>query len=174
MSSSETTLLTVFTGIVVLALLFQSLAWIGIFLAVRKLSERLEGIRVETTKKVLSLTDNVDELLSVFRRIALKVEGIPEQVSAVTGLVHRRVADLDSFVGETTDAARLQVAKIQDLLDTSSTRIGETFEMVQKGIVAPVNELSALIRGLKVGLGFFFRGRRSPSNQSHHDEEMFI
>ena len=75
---------------------------------------------------------------------------------------------------ETTDAARLQVAKIQDLVETSSTKIAETFDMVQKGIVAPVNEIAALIRGLKVGFGFFFRGRRSPSDQSHHDEEMFI
>ena len=167
-------LLTVFTGIVALALVLQSLAFIGIFRAVRKLSERLESMSVETTKKILSLSGNVDELLAALRRIAVKVEGIPEQVGAITSLVHRRAVDLDSFVGETTDAARMQVAKIQDLVETSSTTIGETFEIVQKGIVAPVNEIAALIRGLKVGLGFFFRGRRSPSSQSHHDEEMFI
>src|SRR4030095_2433168 len=174
MSSSETTLLTVFTGIVALAFLLQSLACIGLFRVVRKLSQRLEGMSAETTKKILSLSSNLDELLATFCRIAVKVEGIPEHVSAATKLVHQRAVDLDSFVEETTDAARLQVAKIQDLVETSSTKIEETFDMVQKGIVAPVNEIAALIRGLKVGLGFFFRGRRSPSSQSHHDEEMFI
>jgi methyl-accepting chemotaxis protein len=174
MSSSETTLLTVFTGIVALAFVLQSLACIGVFRAVRKLSERLEGMSAETTKSILSLSSNLNELLSALRRIVGKVEGIAEPVSAVTKLVHQRAVDLDSFVEETTDAARLQVAKIQDLVETSSTKIEETFAMVQKGIVAPVNEIAALIRGLKVGLGFFFRGRRSPSDQSHHDEEMFI
>jgi methyl-accepting chemotaxis protein len=174
MSSSETTLLTVFIGIVALAFVLQSLACIGVFRAVRKLSERLEGMSAETTKSILFLSSNVNELLSALRRIVGKVEGIAEPVSAVTKLVHQRAVDLDSFVEETTDAARLQVAKIQDLVETSSTKIEETFAMVQKGIVAPVNEIAALIRGLKVGLGFFFRGRRSPSDQSHHDEEMFI
>src|SRR5262245_29541220 len=174
MSSSETTLLTVFTGVVALAFLLQSLACIGIFRTVRKISQRLEGMTAETTKSILSLSSNVNELLSAFRRIAGKVEAFTEPVSAVTNLVHRRAVELDSFVEETTDAARLQVAKIQDMVETSSAKIGETFDMVQKGIVAPVNEIAALIRGLKVGFGFFFRGRRSPSNQSHHDEEMFI
>ena len=103
-----------------------------------------------------------------------KAEGISERLNAATSVVSNRVKDLDSFVEDTTDAARLQVAKIQDLVETSSVRITETFDMVQKGIVAPVNELTALIRGLKVGLGFFFRGRKDPSSQSHHDEEMFI
>jgi len=174
MSSADTTWLTIFTGIVALAFLIQSIASIGILRVVRKLSERIEGMSVETTNRILSLSSNVDELLSTFRRIAEKAEGISERISAASGVITDRVAELDSFVEETTDAARLQVAKIQDLVETSSMRITETFDMVQKGIVAPVNELSALIRGLKVGLGFFFRGRRDPSSQSHHDEEMFI
>jgi hypothetical protein len=166
--------LTIFTGIVAVAFFIQSIASIGILRVVRKLSDRIEGMSVETTNRILSLSSNVEELLSTFRRIGEKAEGISERINAATGVVTNRVAELDSFVGETTDAARLQVAKIQDLVETSSVRITETFDMVQKGIVAPVNELSALIRGLRVGLGFFFRGRRDPSSQSHHDEEMFI
>ena len=76
MSSSDTTLLTIFTGIVALAFLIQSLASIGILRVVRKLSNRIEGMSVETTNRILSLSAMWTSCLSTLRRIAEKVEGI--------------------------------------------------------------------------------------------------
>jgi len=171
---STEAVLTAFTGIAALALLLQGLALWGIRNSLRTVSSRVETVTGDIQKKFESVATGLTELLAILKPLAQNLETIEHHVAATTETVHKRVADLDSFLEDTTDAARLQVAKIQDLVDTMSNRVEETFDFLQRGVRAPVTELSALIRGIKVGLDFFMRGRRKPTRPSHQDEEMFI
>jgi len=171
---STEAVLTAFTGIAALALLLQGLALWGIRSSLRTVSSRVETVTGDIQKKFESVATGLTELLAILKPLAQNLETIEHHVAATTETVHKRVADLDSFLEDTTDAARLQVAKIQDLVDTMSTGVEETFDFLQKGVRAPVTEFSALIRGIKVGLDFFMRGRRRPTRPSHQDEEMFI
>jgi len=102
------------------------------------------------------------------------VQAVQESVSAVSQVVHRRVVEVDAFLAEATESARLQMAKFQDIVDTSARRIDDTIYTLQTAIVAPVSEVQAVIRGIRTGLDVLFRRRRSAANQSQQDEEMFI
>jgi hypothetical protein len=123
-------------------------------------------------------------VLASAKAVAEATKSVRENLTSTTGLVHKRavaldgivekrVADVDSFLQESTDFARDQLSRMQDVIDRSSGRIDETFDLLHKGILTPLNELNAIVTGLRVGLDVLFR-RRSPSTRIHQDEEMFI
>jgi hypothetical protein len=153
--STLLTVLTVFTGIVALVLLMQGIALVVLYRKLRELSVRLEAASATLAKQV-------------------EVQVVQESVSAITNVVHRRILDVDAFLAETTDTARLQIAKFQGVMDTTSRKIEETLDLLQGTVLTPIVEIQALIRGVRVGMEMLFGRRRLPANRSHQDEEMFI
>src|SRR5881409_3580110 len=125
---STEAVLTAFTGIAALALLLQGLALWGIRNGMRTVSSRVETVTGDIQKKFESVATELAELLAILKPLAQNFETIQHHVAATTETVHKRVVDLDSFLEDSTDAARLQVAKIQDLVDTLSNRVEETFD----------------------------------------------
>jgi hypothetical protein len=170
----QETLLTVFTGIVAIALLLQSLAFVGIYLCVRKLASRMEKLSNDLTASAKALERKADELMSTANMLAEGFKSIQEKVNDTVAVVHHRIVDLDKFLDETTHAARLQVLRIQDVVDTAARRVDETCSILQNSVLAPVNEMNALVRGVKVAVDFLMRRRKVHSGLSHQDEEMFI
>ncbi len=169
------TWLTVFTGIVALALLLQSLAFVGLYRSVRSLSSRVDGISKDLMNTVNVLAADVGQALAAIKAVAEGVESLKDKISATSDLVHKRVSDIDSFLHDLTDAARLEVARIQDAVDTASRQVEETFEIVHRGVLVPVREITALIRGIRAGLDFLLhKPSKGPSGASRLDEEMFI
>ena len=166
--------LTVFTGIVALVLLMQGIALVVLYRKLRELSVRLEAARATLVKQVEVLEVKADGFLTVLESMAGKVQVVQESVSAITNVVHRRILDVDAFLAETTDTARLQIAKFQGVMDTTSRKIEETLDLLQGTVLTPIVEIQALIRGVRVGMEMLFGRRRLPANRSHQDEEMFI
>jgi uncharacterized protein YoxC len=167
------TVLTIFTGIVALGFLLQGIALLTIARKLRDLSARLDAVSTKLTKQVDSLAAQADGFLAVVKSTAEKIEAVQENVSAISRVVHHRVLEVDAFLSEATDAARLQIAKLQDVIDTTSRRIDSTIDSLQNAVVTPIAEFQAIIRGIRTGLDVLF-GRRRISDRSQHDEEMFI
>ncbi len=175
MSAYDTLLLEIFTGVVAVSLLLQSLVLLGIYRYVRALTARLEGACADLTKNIDALAGKLDRLLAGITGMAEGVRSLEENLTSTTAIVHKRVVELDSFVAEVTDAARLQVLRIQDVIDTASRRIEETFDVLHDSVLAPVTEVNAILRGVKAALDFLLRKRKSPSGSTtQQDEEMFI
>jgi biopolymer transport protein ExbB/TolQ len=172
--SNLLTVLTVFTGIVALVLLLQGIALLALYRRVRDLSTRLETLTSRLTKQVEALAVTADSFLAVLQSTAEKVQVVQESVSAITAVVHHRVLEVDAFLTEATDTARLQIAKFQGVMETTSRRIEETLEILQGTVLTPIVEIQALIRGIRTGIEVLFGRRRLPANRSHQDEEMFI
>src|SRR5438093_6089276 len=171
---STETALTAFTGIAALALLLQGIALWGIRNSMRMVSSRVNTVSADLGKRIETIAAGVNELMASVKPLVQNIDTIQHHILATTETVQKRVVSLDGFLQESTDAARLQVAKIQDLIDTISNRVEDTFDILQKSVLAPVTEVNAVIRGTKVALDIFLRGRRRPTHRSHQDEEMFI
>jgi|WetSurMetagenome_2_1015567.scaffolds.fasta_scaffold07734_3 hypothetical protein len=170
----QETLLTVFTGIVAVALLLQSLAFVGIYKSVRSIASRLDKLSGDLTANANALSRKADDLMSTVKLLAEGFRSIQEKVSETVVVVHNRIVDLDKFLGETTNTARLQVLRIHDVVDTAARRVEETCNVLQSSVLAPVNEMNAIARGIRAGLDFLLRRRKMPAGLSHQDEEMFI
>jgi len=170
----ETIWLTIFTGVVALALLLQSLAFIGLYRSVRNLSARVDAMSKDLMRDVSALTEEVSQALATIKSVAEGVQALKEKISSTSDIIHKRVVDVDSFLRQLTDAGRLEIARIQDVVDTASRQIEDTLELLHRSVVIPVKEVTAIILGVKAGLNFLLRRPTSPSGASHLDEEMFI
>jgi len=171
---SNDTLLLVFTGIVAVSLLLQSLALVGIYRSIRSLSSRIEVVSLNLVKNVDAISVKVNQLLASIKGMVDGMHSLQENLISTSTIVQKRVAELDSFLAEITDVARLQVLRIQDVVVTASRRVEETIDVLHTSVLAPVTEVNAIVRGVKVGLDVLLRKRKSPSSSSRQDEEMFI
>ena len=171
--STEGALLAI-TAVVSAALVFQVITFWGIYRSIRGISGRVEGLAADVERRLGPLTEHTLDLLVTAKSLGERFSTIEEQVAATTKVIHDRVVAIDSFLGDTTESARLQVARVQDVVESTSLRIEDTVHRVQRGIIAPLDEIAALMRGVRVGFDFFFRSRKPSSRQAHQDEEMFI
>ena len=167
-------LLTVFAGIVTVALLLQSLAFVGLYRSVRSLASRLDKLSDDLTSHANDLGRKADDLMSTVKQLAEGLKSIEEKVNDTMAIVHNRVVELDRFLGDATDTARLQVLRLQDVVATAARRAEETCDILQSSILAPVGEVNAIVRGARVALDVLLRRRKLRARLSHQDEEMFI
>jgi hypothetical protein len=68
----------------------------------------------------------------------------------------------------------MEVQSMKDRIESATNRTEELLEMMHDRILAPVNEIYALTRGIRAGFDILFRRRKNTSAEPHQDEEMFI
>ena len=168
------TLLTIFTGILAVAVLIQSFLFFGIYRSIRQLTSWMDGLGKDLLRNAEVISGKVDEGLATIKAIAEGIKPIREKLAATTDIVHKRVTELDAFLAEATNAARLEIVRVQDMIQSASEKTEQTLELLRSGIVTPVNEINAIIRAIRVGIDVLFRRRKNPSSTSPQDEEMFI
>ncbi len=171
---NTTSWLTAITAIMAVALFLQGIALVGVWRAMSGLSGRLDTLSKDLMRNVNVLSGEVGQAVTTIRSVGESIHTLSSRLGATSEIIYKRVGEMDSFLREITDAARLEIARIQDAIDTASRQIEDTFDLLHRGVLAPVKEVSAILRGFRAGLDFIFRRPKSPSNASPQDEEMFI
>jgi hypothetical protein len=166
--------LTVFVGIIALAVLAQSVALVLVSLRLKRMSARLDVVGKDLLKQVDTLAQKADDMFATVKSVAAGAEVVRDNLMHTTGLIRSRASELDGLLDEITKSARLQVAEVQYFVESSTRKIEETFDLVQKSIIEPIREVGALLVGLKAGLEVLLGKRRRPVDRFQHDEEMFI
>jgi methyl-accepting chemotaxis protein len=172
--SSTDIILCVFSGLVFLALLLQGLALLAISRKVRELAQRFDALSTKLTKQVDTIAVQAQDLIAAMKSTTEKVHGMQQNVAAITSVVHSRVADVDAFIGQATDAARMQIARFQEIIETTAGRIDETINILQNAVIVPILEAQAVVRGVRSAINVLFGRHKLSSDSSRHDEEMFI
>jgi len=172
--SADNTLFMVFVGVASVALLFQSLALVGMYRAVRNLSNRIDKVASDIVKDLNALAAKADDVLATVKSVGEGINSVRKNIEETLTIVHNRVENLDSFLGETTDIARLQVLRLQDVIDTSARKFEDAFEILRYSILTPAFEVSAIVRGIRAGMNVLLKKRKNPSRSYHQDGEMFI
>ncbi len=168
------TLLTVFIGVVAVAVLLQALAYVGIYRSLRRIADRSESVSRELMAHVNLLSDKTDSVVAVLKGTIEETQAIRSNVTEICRVVRDRIVHIDAFLQEATDSGRLQIARIQDTVDTATRRVEDTVEILHSTVLKPVSEISALVNGFKVGLDVFLRRKKGPARRPFQDEEMFI
>jgi hypothetical protein len=168
------TLLMIFTGVLAVAVLIQSVVFFMIHKSVRQLTVRMDTLSHDLIRNVEIVSERVNEALTVVKGVAQDLKPITAKLSDTTDIVHKRVKDIDGFLGEITGSARLEILRVQETFHDASRRIQDTIEILRNSILAPLNEINAISRAIRVAIDVLFRRRRAPSETSGLDEEMFI
>jgi hypothetical protein len=168
------TILAVFTGILAIAVLIQTFLFFGIYRSIRQLAEKIDVLSQDLLRNISIISSKVDDGLATIKEMGEGLKPIKEKLANATDIVHKRVMELDSFLAEATDAARLEFFRIRDKIQSAANRAEEILNTVHDSILIPINEISAVVRGIKTGIDVLFRRRRNPSSVSAQDDEMFI
>ena len=168
------TLSVIFIGVASAAILLQALALLGIYRAMRTLSKRLDEMASGVVRDLNALATKADDVLVTVKSVGEGVNSLRQNVEKTLAIAHNRIESVDAFLGETTDIARLQIVRLQDAIDVSARKIEEVFDVLHSNILVPAMEVSAIVKGIRVGMDFLFKRQKRPSRSFHQDGELFI
>ena len=164
--------LTLFIAITSAAVFLQMLIMAGMFFTMRKTSSRMEALAVEVKVKALPAIEQAHAMLAELRP---QVSDILGNVNHTTDLVRGHMTRLDATVHDLLDRTRLQVIRTDELVTKTLDRVEDASEAVHGTVMAPVRQLSGIMHGLSVGLGFLVGGKtRNGQASGVPRDEMFI
>jgi uncharacterized protein YoxC len=127
----------------------------------KELQERLNPI-LQRTNRILENSED-------------RIASIMGDAAELTRLARGQAQKADRVVTEATDRLRTQIIRADQILTGALEVIEEAGSNFRRTIWQPVNQASAVIKGIKAGLDFLRSTRREKDRDSAtQDEELFI
>lgn len=167
-------LLRIFIAVTTFAVVVQAGILIGLYLSVRKSTERMEALATEVKNKALPTMETVQSVLTEVRP---KIDAITTNVSESSALVKNQLARIDATLTDALDRTRLQVIRADELLNRTMDKVEETSEIVHKTVVSPLRQVNGFMTAISTGVEVFLgqKRRRHPKNgMGVPQDEMFI
>ncbi|HUX09045.1 MAG TPA: hypothetical protein VMW51_00305 [Terriglobia bacterium] len=166
------TVLTIFIIIAAAAIVLQALAMFGLYQVVRRIQEEVTGLRADVSRRIDPLAESLTEILTNSRE---PLRTLTADLAEVARVVRARTGTVDEALDDLVDRFRLQVIRVDQTITDVLEKVDKTTTAVQRNILGPVTEASAVLKGVQAGLDFFL-SRRRPSRTSDvpQDEQMFI
>ena len=165
-------LLTIFVGIVAVALLLQAVGIVGAMVFAGKMLKKVEEVKdhfdAKTTPVLVKTNAILDDLGPKIRSISTNVDEISYTVRAKVDEVGETVTQVNRTVAEANVRTRMQIVRADDLVTEAMDTAAEVSEIVQDGIRTPARQIAGIIAGVKAGLETliakspFFKGKDSP------------
>ena len=167
----DNTALTVFVGVTAVAFVLQLAVIVGMFLAMRKTSAKLESLAEEVKTKVLPTAELAHEMITELRP---KITTVLDNVSISTTVLRNQMERMDATLTDIIDRTRLQVIRADEFVNHTMDKLEETREAVTRTVVSPVKHISGLMHGVTAGLEAFFARKRGRESSNAQQDEMFI
>ena len=163
--------LPVLTIVIAVALLVQMGILVALLVALRNWSKRTEAF-VERVDR------NIEPVLRATRELVAdgkeKLNAISTNLTEISDLTKKQIVRLDGIVTDASDRARLQLARLDQLASDTVSRMEETSQVIQRSILTPIREISAVLAGVRSALDFLFRRDKVGVERATQDEELFI
>ena len=169
----DDTLLKIFIAVTTFAVVVQAGILVGLYLAVRKSTARMEALATEVKSRVLPTVETAQNLMVELRP---KIDVISNNLAESSDLVRNQLGRLDATVTDVLDRARLQVIRADELLNRTMDKVEETSEVVHKTVISPLRQVNGLMAAISTGVDVFLgQKRRHPRNGAGvPQDEMFI
>jgi len=167
----DNTLLTIFVVVTACAVLLQALILVGMFIAMRKTSAKMESLAEEVKTKVLPAAELAQSMMTELRP---KIVTLVDNVSVSTTVLRTQMERMDATLTDIIDRTRLQVIRADEFVNSTMDKLEETREAVQRTVVSPVRHISGLMHGVTAGVEAFFSRRRDRESVNVLQDEMFI
>ncbi|MGA2981489.1 MAG: hypothetical protein ABSD76_18005 [Terriglobales bacterium] len=168
----DDTLLRVFIAVTTFAVVVQAGILVGLYLAIRKSTAKMEVLATEVTSKALPTMETVQSMLVELRP---KIEAMTTNVAESSSLVRNQLSRIDATLTDALDRTRLQVIRADELLNRTMDKVEETSEIVHKTVVSPLRQVNGLMAAISTGVEVFLgQKRRHPKNGGGAQDEMFI
>ena len=167
-------LVDIFIGLTAVAIIVQVCVLSGIFVSLKKLALSVERLRTETEKKVDPAISELRDVLGDAKTVLRSISATAQNFAGISETVRYQVERVNAVIEDTTDRAKDQIARADEVVTDAIEKMQATSAVVQQNVLAPIREVSALVRGVSGGLHFLFSGRKNQVDTVHQDEELFI
>jgi hypothetical protein len=166
-------LLRIFIAVTTFAVVVQAGILVGLYLAVRKSTAKMEALAAEVKSKALPTMETVQNMLVELRP---KLDVMTVNLSESSTLVRNQLARVDATLTDALDRARLQVIRADELLNRTMDKVEETSDVVHKTVISPLRQVNGLMSAISTGVEVFLgQKRRQPKNGAGvPQDEMFI
>ena len=167
----DNTILTISVVVTGCAVLLQAGILVGMFIAMRKTSAKMESLAEEVKTKVLPAAELAQSMMTELRP---KIVTLVDNVSVSTTVLRTQMERMDATLTDIIDRTRLQVIRADEFVNSTMDKLEETREAVQRTVVSPVRHISGLMHGVTAGVEAFFSRRRDRESVNVPQDEMFI
>lgn len=165
--------LVVFVTVTAVAVVMQMLILLGIYLSFKQTSEKLTRIATDLHARMTPILSRLQVFTEETQpRIASMIADASDVVHLARGQAQR----IDRVFTEAMDRLRAQLIHVDQILSGTLEAVEDAGSRLRRTIWEPVQQASALIRGIQAGLDFF-RAKRRPtqgSEEQSSDEGLFI
>jgi hypothetical protein len=162
-----------FVVIAAVAIVMQTVILGVMFAQIRTTMQQL-------TRIVTDLNARLDPILTRVTRIVDdsedRIASIMGDAAEITRLARSQAQKVDRIFTDSVERLRVQVIRADHILTGALEVIEDTGTKFRKTLWGPVQQASAILRGLKVGLDYLRgeRPRREATDKETQDEELFI
>jgi hypothetical protein len=157
---------------VALAVFMQAGAMLGIWLAIRKVPGQIESVRLDVKQRIDPLTQSALEIVNNSRE---PLRTISANLAEISTILRNRTSDADQVAAELLDKSRAQIVRVDRMVSDLVEKVETTADAVQKGVLGPISEVSAVVKGVRSGLEFLCSRRRVTNvSEATQDEQLFI
>jgi hypothetical protein len=135
---------------------------------------------LEFTRIARNLQNRVDPILHRVNRILEdsedRIASIMSDASEMTRVARSQAQKVDRIFSDAVERLRIQVVRADHILTGALEVIEEAGSKVRRNVLGPVQKVSAVLKGLKVGLDYIrgMQRRRPEPETAPQDEELFI
>ena len=166
----QTTLLYVMTAFVIISAVALSIQ-AGMLAALYQKTKALQLKIDPLVPKVESLVEITTVTVAESRR---QIMEITVRTNEILDSTKKQLATVEDVVSDAAARARVQIERVELVLDDTISRVHETVATLHGGIMRPLRELNGIAAGIRTALEFLARGNRPSVAQATSDEEMFI
>lgn len=166
-------ILTIFVAVTAVAVVIQVAILLAVSKALVQVAKTMERIQSSFEQEVHPVLHTFNEILTV---ASAPTRRIISNLAETTDLLRARAQTADALAAEVIERARAEVIRADQFITGSLEMMQRASEAVERGVMVPVREMTALVAGLREGLGFFFRrGRPAPAREgAPAEEQLFI
>jgi ABC-type transporter Mla subunit MlaD len=166
----QTTLLYVMTAFVIIsaiALCIQAGMLAALYKTTKSLQQKIEPL----VPKVDSLVDSTKTAVNQSRE---QIFEITTRTNEILESTKEQLAIVQDVISDAAARAKVQMERVELVLDDTVSRAHETVATLHSGIMRPLRELNGIAAGIRTALSALARGNRPSVAQATSDEEMFI
>ena len=167
-------IITVFVVVAAVAIVVQMGILLALYLALRRTSERMEGIAGRLEQQATPVLATAAAILDDAKP---KIADITTNLAETSASMRTHVGQLGHAATEIAERARMQAARLDEFVINAGNKVGATTELLQDKVFAPMRRVRSIVTALNAGLSFF-KSNRPPKRRNTsgevEDEEMFI
>jgi hypothetical protein len=153
-----------FVAVVGVALFMQMLMFAAMFMAMRRLSQRVTRIADELQGRFFPLVSRLEVWVEEAQP---RVYGALYEASKMTHTARHQVERADRIITEVADRLRMRIVHSDHVLTGVLESIEDTGVKLRRSVRAPVRSATAWFRGIQTGFDFYRgRGRRTEESDS--------